>query len=342
MFAEKPLFSNSNPSNLHFPPIGKSFRRRIRPPPPPTPSFSSRTAKAAHIAENVSALKAKYTDYTAWLATRQNHEPVFTQELLKNSLCQMGIDSSKAEQLVSTCSWYVYQFQKDLKIDPEQKEQFISIENKKPKQCKNKSKKTIIMKDSVEDSTTTINSLDQNELNKNKKKETDSSCYFLEDSFLSNSRSNHHFLLPPIHVSDSSTSSRFRRVDFNDEKIKNSIPEPSSSHRQSIFNKTQLKPLLTESSNRLPPIDRDLSSSQRTLRRHGLINNHTRSILRKQNSSFSSNTSTESTNQKFQSQILTPLSKDLDDAPLGTRSQRLFGGSEFFAQIMNELEEQKN
>lgn len=159
MFAEKPLFSNSNYSNVHLPPIGKNLRRKFRPP-PPTPIFSSRAARAAHIAENVSALKAKYTDYTAWLAARQNNEPVLTQELLKTSLCQMGIDSSKAERLVSTCSWYVYQFQKDLKIDPEK--------TKKHKQYKNKSKKTTIIKDNAEDSTTTISSLDQSKLNKNK------------------------------------------------------------------------------------------------------------------------------------------------------------------------------
>ena len=32
----------------------------------------------------------------------------------------------------------------------------------------------------------------------------------------------------------------------------------------------------------------------------------------------------------------------IDEIPLGTRSQRLFGGSECFAQIMNELEEQQS
>jgi hypothetical protein len=165
MFAEKPLFSNSNPSNLRLPPITKSFRQRVQP--PPTPLFSSRSAKARHLAENISALKAKYTDYTTWLkeSTRPNHEPVLTQELLKNSLCQMGIDQGKAEQLVSKCSWYVYQFQKDLKIDPDEKAQVISIENKKQKQYKNKIKKT---KDSAENSTITLSSFDQGKLNKNK------------------------------------------------------------------------------------------------------------------------------------------------------------------------------
>jgi hypothetical protein len=151
---------------------------------------------------------------------------------------------------------------------------------------------------------------------------------------LSNSR-NTNFALPAIHVSDLSTSSRFRRVEFGDEQIKNPIPQLSSSHRQSTLNKTRLKPLSTELSHHLPPIDLNLSSSSRTLHQHG----HRRSILRKQNSSSSSNT-TDIINRKVQSRILTPLSKDLGDIPLGTRSQRLFGGSEFFAQIMNELEQQ--
>ncbi len=163
MFAEKSVFSTSN---IHLPPIRRSFRRRIQP--PPTPLFSSRDAKAAHIAENVSALKAKYIDYTAWLksSTRHQREPVLQQELLKNSLCQMGIDNSKAEQLVSTCSWYVYQFQKDLKLNSVQKN---SIENKKSIQYKNNIKKTIIIKDNIEDSTTTISSFDQGTYERKKK-----------------------------------------------------------------------------------------------------------------------------------------------------------------------------
>src|SRR5579871_5470897 len=103
MFAEKPIFSTSNGSNLHLPSVGKRHRRTYRPPPTPM------SAKTARIAQNVSALKAKYADYATWLKTsnRHNNEPVLTQELLKNSLCQMGIDLAKAEQLVSTCTWYV-------------------------------------------------------------------------------------------------------------------------------------------------------------------------------------------------------------------------------------------
>jgi len=339
MFAEKPLFSNSNSSNLHLPPINKSFRQRIRPP-PPTPPFSSNAAKAAHVAENVSALKAKYMDYTTWLktSTQQNREPLLTQELLKNSLCQMGIDTGKAEKLVSTCSWYVYQFQKDLKLDSELKNQIISIDNKKQKKFKNKLKQTKIIKENTENST--ITSLDQGILNKNKKKEKKLiHCVFLfyflyvDNSFPSYSRHN-HLALPPIHVSNLSTSSRFRHVDFDNEQMKNPTPESSTS------NKIGLKSLSTESSNILP-IDLDLFSSQRSLRRQGLVAGHTRSILRKQNSPTSSNISTEIIDQNLHNQILTPPSKILDDIPLGTRSRRLFGGSECFAQIMNELEQQK-
>jgi hypothetical protein len=159
MFAERSVFPTSN---VHLPPIIKNFRQRI--PPPPTPSFSSRAAKAAHIAESVSALKAKYTDYTVWLknTTRNNREPILKQELLKNSLCQMGIDTNKAERLVSTCSWYVYQFEKDLKVNSEQRKDLMNvIKTKKSTSYKNKTKKTKLMKDHTEDSTTTMNSFDQ-------------------------------------------------------------------------------------------------------------------------------------------------------------------------------------
>lgn len=327
MFAEKPSFHSSN---LRLPPIGKNYRERIRP--PPTPVYSSRTSRAAHIAENVSALKAKYMDYTTWLknSTQPNREPILTQELLKNSLCQMGIDSIKAERLVTTCSWYVYQFQKDLKFDPDQKD---SIENQKFHHYKNKFKKSPIIKDHTDESTTTISSLDQG---KEKDKLIDRIFLFVLDdsSSSSNSRLN-HFVLPSINKSDFSTSSRFRRVDFGGEQTKKSIPEVSLSHWKSISIKTRLKPITTESSN--PSLNLDLSSSQRSLRRNGLLPGHTRSILRKQPSISSSNTS----HPQLHSRVLTPSSTIRDDIPLGTRSQRLFGGSECFAQIMNELEQQK-
>ena len=155
MFAAKPIYPTLNP---HLPPIRRNAR------PPPTPSFNSRAAKAAHIAENVSALKAKYMDYTVWLknTSRNNREPILKQELLKNSLCRMGIDSDKAEQLVTTCSWYVYQFERDLQIHSQQKKIPInSIEMKKSTLFKNKPKKTMLTKDSIEDSTATVSSLEQ-------------------------------------------------------------------------------------------------------------------------------------------------------------------------------------
>lgn len=165
MFAEKPLLSTGNPSNIHLPPITKSFRRRYRP--PPTPSYSSAAAKAAHIAENISALKAKYADYATWLktSTQNTREPPLTQELLKSSLCQMGIDSTQAEQVVSKCSWYVYQFQKNLTIDAEQKHQIVTVKPQKLKQHKIKSHKLNALKDIIEDSEGTSNSLDKGILN---------------------------------------------------------------------------------------------------------------------------------------------------------------------------------
>ena len=155
---------------------------------------------------------------------------------------------------------------------------------------------------------------------------------------MSNSRNN-PFALPSIHASDLSTSSRFRRVDFDNEHIKNTISQPFSTHARSNSNRSRLKPIPTQPS--LPPIDFDLSSSQRSFRRHG---GHTRSILRKQtiSSSTSSNTSTDISQRKYgHNRLLSPVSKEFDDTPLGTRSQRLFGGSECFAQIMNELEQQE-
>lgn len=161
MFAEKPLLSNSNPTKFYLPPVHKKYRRRRRP--PPTSTYDSTAAQAAHIAENVSELKAKYADYAAWLKTshRPKREPMFTQALLKSSLCQMGIDVAQAEQLVSKCSWYVYQFQKNLKLDPEQKDQIIELEKQKGTQSRNIFKKTAVLKDSVEDSTMTFTSFDK-------------------------------------------------------------------------------------------------------------------------------------------------------------------------------------
>ncbi len=129
MLASKPLLSSPN---LHLPAVKKPNRRAFQP--SPDPSMASST-----ISENVSALKAKYTDYALWLkaSAKQNREPVFTHELLKHSLCQMGLDSTQAEQLVSTCSWYVYQFHKELGAETEQtqqQQQPIIMETKKSQQ----------------------------------------------------------------------------------------------------------------------------------------------------------------------------------------------------------------
>jgi hypothetical protein len=80
--------------------------------------------------------------------------------------------------------------------------------------------------------------------------------------------------------------------------------------------------------------DLDLNNS------HHLGARRTRSILRKQASSCSSEVS-EISMRRIRSRILTPVSTIIDEMPLGTKSQRLFGGSKCFAEIMNELEEQK-
>ena len=95
--------------------------------------------------ENVSALKAKYDDYAMWLraASRRNCEPMFTHELLKHSLCEMGIDPAQAEQLVSTCKWYVYQFHKELENDSEKRQHGTNSDEKKISSSKKKRSKKI-------------------------------------------------------------------------------------------------------------------------------------------------------------------------------------------------------
>jgi hypothetical protein len=155
MFAEKPLFNTPTPSKLHLPPIDQNLRRKNQS--PSTTSYSSVGTDTLPSPDDMSELKTKYTDYTTWLKTSTQHSrgPVLTKELLKNSLCKMGIDLVQAEQLVSTCSWYVYQFQKELKINSEQKDQYSAIKIKKQNQHKNKSKKTSTRKCNDEDSTIT-------------------------------------------------------------------------------------------------------------------------------------------------------------------------------------------
>lgn len=164
MLASKPLLTSSN---LHLPSVSKANRRRFRSSPTPQSSLSMASTDTT---ENVSALKAKYTEYAMWLkaSSRQNREPIFTHELLKHSLCQMGIDTTQAEQLVSTCSWYVYQFQKELQTDPEQTDHSISTETKKsPQSSKKRHKKIRTIKSKTTnpprehsaESSTTINSI---------------------------------------------------------------------------------------------------------------------------------------------------------------------------------------
>ncbi|CAF0952842.1 unnamed protein product [Adineta steineri] len=321
MFAEKPVFP---PSKLHLPSIGHGIRRK--PSLSPTSLYRSKGNNTPFNTDNISELKAKYTDYMTWLKTsnRHNHGPIETQELLKNSLCQMGIDSVKAEQLVSTCHWYVYQFQKDLKIDPEVKDQLNTIERKKQNQHKTKLKKMPTRNYNVDDSSSTITSLSKDDLS---------------SSHPSPSTRNNHLVLPAIRVSDLSTSSRFRHVDFNSEQMQTPNSNASSTHWRAALMKTKavskLQPQSKKSSANSSPLDIHLSSNNH---RSLAATRHTRSILRKQNSSSSSTASTDISSRKTYSRILTPSSTILDDIPLGTRSRRLFGGSECFAQIMNELE----
>jgi hypothetical protein len=161
MLASKPLLASHN---LRLPAVTKADRRTFQ----SSPDSSIPSMTSSIISDNVSALKAKYADYAMWLkaSSRQNREPVFTHELLKHSLCQMGLDSTQAEQLVSTCSWYVYQFHKELGAETEQSNQSPTTETKKSQQSSsnrhkkktrtNRSKNRISSRDHSSDSTKTI------------------------------------------------------------------------------------------------------------------------------------------------------------------------------------------
>ncbi|CAF2510239.1 unnamed protein product [Rotaria sp. Silwood2] len=352
MFASKQLVSSPNSSSLHLPAVSKTNRQRCQHSPDLSfTSMASATTKSTNVSENVSALKAKYIDYAMWLkaSSKQNREPIFTHELLKHSLCQMGIDTIQAEQLVSTCTWYVYQFQKELEVDNEQRDPSITTETKlshrssrrrHKKTRTTKSKKTIPPRENSSESATTVTSINKESI---------------VSSGSSPSTRNKFSVLPAIQSSEHITSPRYRRVDFNNERSNSQFMEKEKpSHWRSAILKARILPKLrpseTDSSidnhhNITPestPIDLDLSSSQKTLHQHGLTSSHnTRSILRKQISSCSSVISTEVDSRRYRSRILTPTSTILDEIPLGTRSQRLFGGSECFAEIMNELEQQK-
>ncbi|CAF0866589.1 unnamed protein product [Rotaria sp. Silwood1] len=351
MFASKRLVSPPNPSSLHLPTVSKTNRRRSQHSSSLSFTTMPSTTVSTNVSENVSALKAKYIDYAMWLkaSSKQNRDPMFTHELLKHSLCQMGIDSTQAEQLVSTCSWYVYQFQKELEVDNEQRDPSIITETKISHRSSRRrhkktrtttSKKTSLPREHSSESATTVTSINKESI---------------VSPASSPSTRNKFSVLPAIQSSERETSPRFRRVDFNNEKSNSqSIGKEKSSHWRSAILKARIlpkiRPLDTESSidNRhdITPeptsIDLDLSSSQKTLHQHSLAgSHHTRSILRKQISSCSSVVSTEVDSRRYRSRILTPTSTVIDEIPLGTRSQRLFGGSECFAQIMNELEQQK-
>jgi hypothetical protein len=165
MLGSNPLLSTSN---IHLPTLSKPNRHRFRSSSP----LSLSPIASTNIPENVSALKAKYADYAMWLkaSSKQNRDPIFTHELLKHSLCEMGIDTTQAEQLVSTCSWYVYQFQKELGSDTEQADQSIMTEAKKSSQSSKRrhkkirttnSKKTIPPREHSRESVTTINSINK-------------------------------------------------------------------------------------------------------------------------------------------------------------------------------------
>jgi hypothetical protein len=159
---------------------------------------------------------------------------------------------------------------------------------------------------------------------------------------------NKYSVLPAIDTFDQPTSPRSRHVDFDNE-LTNSHSKQKPTHWRSAISKVRvlpkLRPTETESSvngyndatSEDTAVDLDLSSSQKSAFRRGLSTGQTRSILRKQVSSCSSVTSTEVGSRRNRNRIVTPSSTIIDEIPLGTRSQRLFGGSECFAQIMNEL-----
>ena len=157
---------------------------------------------------------------------------------------------------------------------------------------------------------------------------------------MSSVRRHRYPILPSIQISD--PSSRYRRVDFDDEKSRNVSPRSNGSKRN---HPVKLPSLASDSLSTFSSENRSIEfDALPPRRRPGLVAVQTRSILRKQ--ATGSLSSVESTDGNFlkpsRARLLTPSSAFIDEIPLGTRSQRLFGGSECFAQIMNELEEQQN
>ena len=170
---------------------------------------------------------------------------------------------------------------------------------------------------------------------------------------------NNYSLLPSIHVSDSSSGSRLRHVDFDKDKPRNILPHhptiqshsqhsshPSGSRGSKRSALLKNSSLASESSSTFSTdnrsLDFDYASSQNSVRRPGFVNGQGRSMIRKLINGSPSFTPNDNLQKRTRTKLLTPTSAILDDVPLGTRSQRLFGGSECFAQIMNELEEQQN
>ena len=165
-------------------------------------------------------------------------------------------------------------------------------------------------------------------------------------------------VLPTIHISDASrSSSTLHRSDFDRENAKDPVnhhpstkSQQHSSHGESTDNRTQTLPKVSRLSRGLSQhvsndvnavANVDTSSSHRNQRRHGFVAGHARSILRKQASTSCSTESTDAEGRKMHGRLLTSSSTLAGDVPMGTRSQRLFGGSEYFVQILNELEQQQ-
>ncbi|CAF0855219.1 unnamed protein product [Adineta ricciae] len=349
MCASKTIFASPDPTALHLPNVRKKPRKRAQHSPTPSSLISVPTTTVSTSAsENVSALKAKYTGYASWLkaSSRQNREPVFTHELLKHSLCQMGIDSTQASQLVQTCTWYVYQFQKGLDADVEHSHEQPLIETKKPQQFTKKRLQRKTLPRSGKLSSPRDYSPESEVL------------------FASASKENFHHppsrpvtqnklsVLPSIHPSEQAASSRARRVDFDNEY--STVKPKSSQQRLALSRKSvlpKIRPLESDSAISFtneqsdveldyPPVDFETSYPNRNLHRNTIVAGQTRSILRKQTSANISDVSLDVNTRKQRHRLLTPTSTSIDEIPLGTKSQRLFGGSAYFAQIMNELEEQ--
>jgi hypothetical protein len=141
-----------------------------------------------------------------------------------------------------------------------------------------------------------------------------------------------------------------RRVGFQDDNIGPSAFAETSSFQtnRSIMMKGQ--PLVELSSLTSEPstscstdrcsTDYNSLSWQHGSRRNGLVAEHARSMFPKTKSSNSSMTSTDGVRTRHYRDLLFARSSKINDnMPLGTRSQRLFGGSEYFAEILNELED---